>query len=253
MIELQNLSKIYCTEFVETHALSDVSLTVDRGEFISLSGPSGSGKTTLLNVLGLLDSFQRGTYHLEGEDLGRGTDTRLSRIRNQKIGFVFQAFNLMPDLNVRDNVELPLRYRRMPSAKRGRAAADALERVGLAGRMKHRPGQLSGGQQQRVAIARAIAGAPPILLADEPTGNLDSARAHDIMALLEGLNDEGTTIIMVTHSPECAARASRKLHILDGKLTDLAGVSPVAEDQTEAGASAAAPSFRYEPQPERAL
>ena len=247
LLELDNLSKIYCTQLIETHALSEVSLSVEAGEFISLSGPSGSGKTTLLNVLGLLDGFERGRYTLDGEDVAGASDARLSHTRNHKIGFVFQAFNLMPDLDVRDNVELPLRYRRMPAADRRRAADSALERVGLTSRTRHLPGQLSGGQQQRVAIARAIAGSPKILLADEPTGNLDSARAHDIMALLETLNESGTTIVMVTHSPECAARASRRLHILDGKLTDL-----VAADASDSLAAGQGPSFQYNPQGVRA-
>lgn len=248
LIELEDVSKIYCTQLIETHALSSISLRVEAGEFISLSGPSGSGKTTLLNVLGLLDDFQQGRYRLDGDDVGGASDAQLSRIRNHKIGFVFQSFNLMPDLDVLDNVELPLRYRKMPAAPRRKAAEAALERVGLTSRSRHLPGQLSGGQQQRVAIARAIAGEPRILLADEPTGNLDSARAHDIMALLEALNEQGTTIVMVTHSSECAARASRQLHILDGKLTDLKGHADTVDDDEPAEA----PSFHYQPQGVRA-
>ncbi len=184
-------------------------------------GPSGSGKTTFLNVAGLLDTFEGGEYRLDGRDVSRLTDTQMSRIRNESIGFIFQSFNLIPDLDVFDNVDVPLRYRGLGGAERKKRIERALELVGLSARQKHLPSQLSGGQQQRVAIARVLAGDPKLILADEPTGNLDSVMAHEIMDLLEGINQRGTTIIMVTHTPESAARASRQIHVLDGRIVDL--------------------------------
>ena len=221
MLEMKNIKKIYRTDTIETHALEDFSLRVDAGEFVSVMGPSGSGKTTFLNVAGLLDTFDSGTYTLDGNDVSRLSDTQMSRIRNQQIGFVFQSFNLIPDLNVFDNVDVPLRYRGLSGPNRRTRIERALEMVGLSSRAKHLPSQLSGGQQQRVAIARVLAGDPKLILADEPTGNLDSLMAREIMDLLDRINADGTTIVMVTHSPECAVRAQRQIHVLDGKVVDL--------------------------------
>ncbi len=221
MIKMQGIRKIYRTEHVETHALDSFDLNVRAGEFISIMGPSGSGKTTLLNLTGLLDSFDRGSYVLDGEDVSTLSDRQMSRIRNLKIGFIFQTFNLIPDLNVFDNVDVPLRYRGMPAKQRRTAIEEALSTVGLASRMKHLPTQLSGGQQQRVAVARAIVGRPKMILADEPTGNLDSAMANDIMDLLEKVNESGTTLVMVTHDADLGRRAPRQIHLLDGSLIDL--------------------------------
>ncbi len=221
MIRMQGIKKIYRTEHVETHALSGFSLDVEEGEFISVMGPSGSGKSTFLNVAGLLDTFEAGTYHLDGEDVSRLSDREMSRIRNVKIGFIFQSFNLIPDLNVFDNVDVPLRYRGMPARSRRDAIEQALDIVGLSSRTKHFPSQLSGGQQQRVAVARALVGTPGLILADEPTGNLDSAMANEIMDLLEKINEMGTTVVVVTHDPELAARAQRQIYLLDGRLIDM--------------------------------
>jgi putative ABC transport system ATP-binding protein len=221
MIAMQQVGKIYCTDLIETHALRDFSLEVRAGEFVAVTGPSGSGKTSLLNVVGLLEEFEQGSYHLDGVDVSRMDDNRRSAFRNEKIGFIFQSFNLIPDLDVFDNVDVPLRYRRMSGAERGKRIHSALERVGLTSRMRHMPAQLSGGQQQRVAIARALAGDPHILLADEPTGNLDSLMTHQIMELIEDINAGGTTVVMVTHNDELARRAHRNVHIVDGQLTDL--------------------------------
>ncbi|MGB3564364.1 MAG: ABC transporter ATP-binding protein [Thermoanaerobaculia bacterium] len=221
MIQMQNIQKVYRTEHVETHALSGFSLTVDAGEFVSVMGPSGSGKTTFLNVAGLLDTFNQGTYTIDGVDVSRLRDREMSRIRNHKIGFIFQTFNLIPDLNVFDNVDVPLRYRGMPGRERREAIEGALEVVGLSSRTKHFPSQLSGGQQQRVAVARAVVGSPSLILADEPTGNLDSTMANEIMDLLEKINEIGTTVVVVTHDSELAARAQRQIYLLDGKLIDM--------------------------------
>jgi putative ABC transport system ATP-binding protein len=218
---MQNIDKIYRTEHVETHALSGFGLHVESGEFLSVMGPSGSGKTTFLNVTGLLDTFDRGSYHLDGVDVSRLSDSEMSRIRNEKIGFIFQSFNLIPDLDVFDNVDVPLRYRGIGGGARRRAIEEALEIVGLTSRLKHYPAQLSGGQQQRVAVARALVGTPSLILADEPTGNLDSAMANEIMDLLEKINEMGTTVLVVTHDPELAARASRQIYLLDGRLIDM--------------------------------
>ena len=221
MIKMQGIRKIYRTEHVETHALESFNLDVQAGEFISIMGPSGSGKTTLLNLTGLLDGFDHGSYILDGEDVTTLPDRQMSRIRNLKIGFIFQTFNLIPDLNVFDNVDVPLRYRGLPAKRRRAAIEEALSTVGLRSRSKHLPSQLSGGQQQRVAVARAIVGRPKLILADEPTGNLDSAMANDIMDLLEDINENGTTVMMVTHDPDLAHRAARQIHLLDGSLIDL--------------------------------
>jgi len=220
-LQMDQVIKKYRTDLVETRALDQISLTVEDGEFVSLSGPSGSGKTTFLNVAGLLDTFDAGTYTLDGVDVSRLDDRSQSRIRNEKIGFIFQGFNLIPDLDVLDNVDVPLRYRGLPARERRERIEASLAEVGLGGRLHHLPSQLSGGQQQRVAIARALAGRPRLILADEPTGNLDTATAHEIMELLRGVNEDGTTILMVTHDPGCAAHANRQLHILDGRLIDL--------------------------------
>jgi putative ABC transport system ATP-binding protein len=230
MLQMRNLRKIYRTDMVETHALEDFSLEVGAGEFVAVMGPSGSGKTTFLNVAGLLDTFDGGEYRLDGKDVHRLSDNEMSRIRNQSIGFIFQSFNLIPDLDVFDNVDVPLRYRGLPAADRKKRIERALELVGLSARGRHLPSQLSGGQQQRVAIARVLAGDPKLILADEPTGNLDSVMAHEIMDMLEGINDRGTTIIMVTHTPECASRASRQIHVLDGRIVDLERPPLIARD-----------------------
>jgi putative ABC transport system ATP-binding protein len=205
---------------IETHALRGLDIHVREGEFVAVTGPSGSGKTTFLNIAGLLEDFSGGEYWLDGVDVRGMNDDQRSRLRNEKIGFIFQSFNLIPDLNLFDNVDVPLRYRRFPAAERKRRIEEALTRVGLASRMKHYPAELSGGQQQRVAIARALAGSPKLLMADEPTGNLDSLMARGVMELLEEINRQGTTIIMVTHDPELAARAQRNVHVIDGQVTD---------------------------------
>jgi putative ABC transport system ATP-binding protein len=223
MLEMTDIKKVYRTDLVETHALSEFSLHVASGEFVAIMGPSGSGKTTFLNVAGLLDTFDEGRYRLDGEDVSALSDNQMSRIRNRKIGFIFQSFNLIPDLDVFDNVDVPLRYRALPASERRTRIEKALELVGLSSRARHLPSQLSGGQQQRVAIARVLAGDPRLILADEPTGNLDSLMTREIMDLLERINEQGTTIVMVTHSPECAARAHRQIHLLDGKVVDLEG------------------------------
>ena len=220
MLNMENIAKIYRTDLVQTHALRDFSLNVDEGEFVAVTGPSGSGKTTFLNIAGMLESFEAGTYTLDGEDVSNLNDNARSKIRNEKIGFIFQGFNLITDLNLFDNVDVPLRYRGFNAAERKRRIEESLERVGLASRMKHLPSQLSGGQQQRVAIARALAGSPRIMLADEPTGNLDSLMARQVLELLEEINEAGTTIVMVTHDPELARRAHRNVHVMDGKVTD---------------------------------
>ena len=221
MLQMTGLSKVYRTEVVETYALREFSLTVKEGEFVAVTGPSGSGKTTFLTIAGLLEAATSGSYKLDGIEVAQLNDDERSRIRNHKIGFVFQAFNLIPDLNVCDNVEVPLRYRGMKAEERRQRVRQALERVGLGSREKHFPAELSGGQQQRVAIARALAGSPRLLLADEPTGNLDSQMARSVMGLLEDLHREGATIVMVTHDPQLAARAQRNVHVVDGQLIEI--------------------------------
>ena len=221
MLEMRQVSKIYRTAMVETHALRSLDLHVREGEFVAVTGPSGSGKTTFLNIAGLLETFSEGDYLLDGQNVRGMSDDDRSRLRNHKIGFIFQGFNLIPDLNLFDNVDVPLRYRGLPAAERKARIEKALTQVGLSSRMKHYPAELSGGQQQRVAIARALAGEPKLLLADEPTGNLDSQMARGVMELLEQINAAGTTIVMVTHDPELAARAQRNVHIVDGVATDL--------------------------------
>jgi putative ABC transport system ATP-binding protein len=226
MLEMHHVGKVYRTELVETHALRDFNLKVEEGEFVAVTGPSGSGKTTFLNIAGLLESFDSGSYRLDDQSVNELGDDERSRIRNQKIGFIFQSFNLIPDLDVYDNVDVPLRYRGFNGGERKRRITQALELVGLASRMKHIPAQLSGGQQQRVAIARALAGEPRFLLADEPTGNLDSLMARQVLDLIEEINRGGTTVIMVTHDPELARRAHRNVHVMDGKVTDLQPFEP---------------------------
>jgi len=220
MLTMNNVSKIYRTDTVQTHALREFSLRVDEGEFVSVTGPSGSGKTTFLNIAGLLEELTSGSYQLDGRDISSLNDRERSRVRNEKIGFIFQSFNLIPELDVFDNVDVPLRYRGFRADERRRRIESSLERVGLASRMHHLPAQLSGGQQQRVAIARALAGEPRFLLADEPTGNLDTQMADSVMELLAEINASGTTIIMVTHELALADRAKRNIFVRDGHISD---------------------------------
>jgi putative ABC transport system ATP-binding protein len=216
MLKMTNISKVFQTDTIETHALKSLNLHIKEGDFVSVTGPSGAGKTTFLNIAGLLENFTSGEYLLDGIDVSSLDDTKLSKVRNEKIGFIFQGFNLLPDLDLYDNVDVPLRYRGFNRQERKRRIEEALETVGLANRMKHVPAQLSGGQQQRVAIARALAGEPRFLLADEPTGNLDSQMATSVMDLLGEINKRGTTIVMVTHDLELTRRAPRNIFIKDG-------------------------------------
>src|SRR5204863_87527 len=220
LIRLESVSKVFVTDEVETHALQSIHFDVKKGEYLSISGPSGCGKSTLLAILGLLDTPTDGTYYLNGKPVTGLKLSERARIRNREIGFIFQAFNLIGDLTVYENVELPLTYRGMPSSERKRRVQEALEKVEMSHRMKHYPSQLSGGQQQRVAVARALAGSPSILLADEPTGNLDSKNGEAVIDLLRGLHAEGATICMVTHDPRYAKHADRTVHLFDGKLID---------------------------------
>src|SRR5215813_9622387 len=218
MIQLENIEKVYRTSKIETVALTNVNLTVKEGEFISIMGPSGSGKSTLLNVIGLLDVPTGGKVFLNRKPITSYADKRLARIRNEEIGFIFQTFHLVSDLSVVDNVEIPLLYRRMSNSERRRLALRALDKVGLASRVHHFPSQLSGGQQQRVAIARAIVGSPRILLADEPTGNLDSQMGDEIMGILQELNErDGCTVVMVTHDARQSAKTKRTIRLFDGR------------------------------------
>ncbi|HEX9945277.1 MAG TPA: ABC transporter ATP-binding protein [Thermoanaerobaculia bacterium] len=218
MIHLQQVSKLYRTERIETTALDNINLDIEKGEFVSVMGPSGCGKSTLLNLMGLLDEPSAGKVSLDGKAIDRYGDRALARLRNERIGFIFQQFHLVSDLSVVDNVEIPLLYRKMSNKERRKAALAALDRVGLGSRTHHFPTQLSGGQQQRVAIARAIVGRPGLLLADEPTGNLDSQMGDEIMGILEDLNaNEGTTIVMVTHDPRLAERTHRTVRLFDGR------------------------------------
>ena len=218
LIKMDRVSKVFVTDEVETHALAEIHFDVKKGEYLSIAGPSGCGKSTLLAILGLLDTPSEGTYYLNGKPVTGLKMSERARIRNREIGFIFQAFNLIGDLTVYENVELPLTYRGMPSSERKRRVQDALERVGMQHRMKHYPSQLSGGQQQRVAVARALAGDPLILLADEPTGNLDSHNGEAVMTLLRELHKAGSTICMVTHDPRYAEFADRTIHLFDGKI-----------------------------------
>jgi putative ABC transport system ATP-binding protein len=218
VIKLKSVAKVFLTDEVETHALSDVSLDVAKGEYVSIGGPSGCGKSTLLSILGLLDSATSGEYWLNGQAVADLPAKDRARVRNREIGFIFQSFNLIGDLTVFENVELPLTYRGMPTSDRRDRVTAALERVGMAHRAKHLPSQLSGGQQQRVAVARAVAGEPAMLLADEPTGNLDSKSGESVMDLLHELHRAGATICMVTHDPRYARHAERNIHLFDGRV-----------------------------------
>jgi putative ABC transport system ATP-binding protein len=228
LIELDSVTKVFVTDEVETHALSGIHLKIVRGEYVSIAGPSGCGKSTLLAILGLLDSPTGGAYTLNNQPVANLKMAERARIRNREIGFIFQAFNLIGDLNVYENVELPLTYRGMPGSERKKAVMEALDKVGMSHRVKHYPSQLSGGQQQRVAVARALAGSPSVLLADEPTGNLDSVNGEAVMSLLKDLHANGATICMVTHDPRYASFADRTIHMFDGRIVEeSAGASAV--------------------------
>ncbi|MFT4075072.1 MAG: ABC transporter ATP-binding protein [Asticcacaulis sp.] len=218
MIELKNITRLYRADEIETTALHNISLTIGRGEFVAIMGPSGCGKSTLLNILGTIDRPTSGAYLFEGEDLARMTEVNLARHRAKHLGFIFQSFNLVDDLTIQENIELGLLYRKDRKGSRRKAVEAAMDRVGIAHRARHFPHQLSGGQQQRAAIARAIVGEPDLILADEPTGNLDTENGAQVMDILHGLNKSGATIIMVTHSPSHADQASRRIDILDGQL-----------------------------------
>src|SRR6186713_2120816 len=220
LIHLEGVTKVFLTDEIETHALSGVHLDIERGEYVAIAGPSGCGKSTLLSILGLLDTPTQGRYRLNGQAVEELNLAERARVRNREIGFIFQSFNLIGDLSVYENVELPLTYRGMPSSERKDRVIAALERVEMAHRAKHLPSQLSGGQQQRVAVARAVAGAPSILLADEPTGNLDSKNGESVMTLMRELHAEGATICMVTHDPRYAQHAERAVHLFDGRVID---------------------------------
>jgi putative ABC transport system ATP-binding protein len=220
LIRLDGVTKVFYTDEVETHALAGIHLEIQPGEYLSIAGPSGCGKSTLLSILGLLDTPTEGRYTLNGAEVANLNFSQRARIRNREIGFIFQAFNLIGDLTVYENVELPLTYRGTPSGERKKRVQEALERVGMAHRMKHYPSQLSGGQQQRVAVARAVVGKPSILLADEPTGNLDSNNSEAVMQLLDELHKEGATICMVTHDPRYARYAKRSVHLFDGRVVE---------------------------------
>src|SRR5437764_10030993 len=231
LLDLQAIRKVFLTDEVETHALSDVHLAVKKGEWLAIVGPSGSGKTTLLAILGLLDTPTGGTFLLDGKPVQDLSPADRAHVRNKHIGFIFQSFNLIGDLTVSENVELPLTYRGMPGDERRKRVERALERVGMSHRARHMPGQLSGGQQQRVAVARAVAGDPLILLADEPTGNLDSKNGQAVMKLLRELHQSGSTLIMVTHDPAYARLASRTVTLFDGRIVDESS-SPAGEGQS---------------------
>ena len=227
LIELEGIKKVFFTDEVETHALSEIHLAIDKGEYISIAGPSGCGESTLPSILGLLDTPTDGTYLLNGKEVANLGFAQRARIRNREIGFIFQSFNLIGDLTVFENVELPLTYRGMTASERKRNATAALEKVGMAHRINHYPSQLSGGQQQRVAVARALGGKPSILLADEPTGNLDSKNGDAVMALLRDLHREGATICMVTHDPRFAKHADRTIHLFDGRVVEDASTESI--------------------------
>jgi len=220
LINLKGVSKVFLTDEVETHALAEIDMSIGRGEYVSIAGPSGCGKSTLLSILGLLDTPSKGQYSLNGRAVADLAPSERARVRNREIGFIFQSFNLIGDLSVFENVELPLTYRGMATAERRQRVTAALERVGMAHRAKHLPSQLSGGQQQRVAVARAVAGEPLILLADEPTGNLDSKSGEAVMDLLNELHQTGATICIVTHDPRYARHAERHIHLFDGRVVD---------------------------------
>ena len=235
LIRLEGIRKVFYTEEVETHALSDVHLTIGEGEYVAIAGPSGCGKTTLLSILGLLDAPSAGEYTLGGESVARLSAAERARVRNRQIGFIFQAFNLIGDLTVYENVELPLTYRGMPASERKARVISALEKVGMSHRQRHYPSQLSGGQQQRVAVARAVAGDPLILLADEPTGNLDSVNGEAVMELLRELHRQGATICMVTHDPRYARHADRSIHLFDGRVVEEDGSKKGERELEESG------------------
>jgi putative ABC transport system ATP-binding protein len=220
LIDMEGVRKVFYTDEVETHALAGIHLVIKKGEYIAIAGPSGCGKSTLLSIMGLLDTPTDGKYVLNGEPVENLNLSDRARIRNREVGFIFQSFNLIGDLNVYENVELPLTYRGMPAAERKKRVLDSLERVGMSHRTKHYPSQLSGGQQQRVAVARALGGSPAILLADEPTGNLDSKNGEAVMDLLHALHGEGATICMVTHDPRYARHADRTVHLFDGRVVE---------------------------------
>ena len=230
LIRAENLRKTFVTEEVETHALVGINLTIAQGEYVSIAGPSGCGKSTLMAILGLLDSPSGGDYCLDGEPVAGLSSSQRARIRNREVGFIFQSFNLIGDLTVYENVELPLTYRGMSGSQRKQRVQAALERVGMSHRTKHYPAQLSGGQQQRVAAARAVVGQPSIVLADEPTGNLDSANGEAVMGLLAELHREGATICMVTHDPRYARHAQRSIHLFDGRIV---AEDEIARDEVE--------------------
>ncbi len=233
LIKLEGVKKVFYTDEVETHALSNIHLDIRKGDYVSIAGPSGCGKTTLLSILGLLDTPTDGEYLLNSEPVAALSASDRARIRNREIGFIFQAFNLIGDLTVYENVELPLTYRGMPGSERKQRVQEALERVGMAHRTKHYPSQLSGGQQQRVAVARAIVGRPSTLLADEPTGNLDSRNGEAVMLLLRELHRDGATIVMVTHDPRYARHAERTIHLFDGQIVRDEAQQPEATEELE--------------------
>src|SRR5437870_797817 len=233
LLRLKGVTKVFLTDEVETHALSGIHMEIKKGEYISIAGPSGCGKSTLLSILGLLDSPTDGTYSLAGKPVSDLPLSERARVRNREVGFIFQSFNLIGDLNVFENVELPLTYRGTKAAERKKRVMEALERVGMAHRAKHLPSQLSGGQQQRVAVARAVAGEPLILLADEPTGNLDSTNGEAVMELLRDLHRQGATIIMVTHDPRYARHADRSIHLFDGLIVEDLNQEQAARDEAQ--------------------
>ena len=235
LIELKNVYKIYHMGDEDVHALDGVSLTIDKGEFVAIVGQSGSGKSTAMNIIGCLDVPTSGTYHLGGVDVSTMDDDQQAEIRNKMLGFIFQQYNLIPKLTVLENVELPLIYRNVPAAERKRLSEESLKRVGLEKRMDHKPTEMSGGQQQRVAIARALAAAPPLILADEPTGNLDSKSSREIMDILRKLHTEGRTVILITHDDKIAQSAKRIIRIMDGKIESDSGMADKKSMEEENG------------------
>jgi putative ABC transport system ATP-binding protein len=235
LIHLEGLTKVFYTDDIETHALDGVHLDIEEGEYVAIAGPSGCGKSTLLSILGLLHSPTSGEYVLNGTPVAQINAAQRARIRNKEVGFIFQSFNLIGDLTVEENVELPLTYRGMPASERKTRVQEALERVGMSHRIKHYPAQLSGGQQQRVAVARAIVGTPSIVLADEPTGNLDSRNGEAVMTLLRELNREGATICMVTHDPRYAKHADRTVHLFDGRVVEEERIPLIERELSQGG------------------